>query len=52
MNIRWKLLLIKGIIWLASEIILTIVGLDDLADYSELLSEKNMLYFSTTLATT
>lgn len=47
MNIRWKFLLIKGVIWLVSEILLTLVGLDDLADYSELIFEKNTLYFST-----
>ncbi len=48
MNVRWKLLLIKGIIWLASEILLTLVGLDDLADYSEVVFEKNILYLSPT----
>ena len=47
MNIRWKLLLVKGVIWLASEIVLTFVGLDDLADYSEVIFEKNIFNFPT-----
>lgn len=37
----WQKLLVKMTFWLLAEIILTLVGLDDLADYSEfLLSEK------------
>lgn len=49
MNVRWKMLLIKGIIWLVSEIVLTLVGLDDLADYSEIVFEKNLLNSSSAL---
>ncbi len=49
MKIQWKLLLLKGVIWLTSEIVLTLVGLDDLADYSEIIFEKHTLYLSTTL---
>lgn len=33
----------KLIIWLALEIILNIIGLDDLADYSEFIFEKDMM---------
>ncbi len=47
MKVRWKLLLIKGVIWLISEILLTFVGLDDLADYSEVVFDKNTLNFPT-----
>lgn len=35
MKSSWKMALIKTIIWLTTEILLTIVGLDNLADYSE-----------------
>lgn len=43
MSIRWKTFLIQGSIWLASEILLTLVGLDDLADYGEFVFEKHLL---------
>ena len=35
MNLKWKTILIKIIIWLATEIYLNLLGLDTLADYSE-----------------
>lgn len=35
MTIRWKRLLIQAFLWLSAEIILTSIGLDDLADYGE-----------------
>jgi hypothetical protein len=41
MQIRWKKLVIQSLIWLASEVLLTVAGLDDLADYSEFLFEKH-----------
>ena len=37
MQVKWKTLFAKAIIWLGSEIILNFVGLDNLADYSEYL---------------
>jgi hypothetical protein len=40
MRVRWKTLLIQGSIWLTSEILLTLVGLDDLADYGEFIFQK------------
>ncbi|MEA5594648.1 hypothetical protein [Rivularia sp. UHCC 0363] len=44
MNIRWQKLLVKTSFWLATEIILNLVGIDDLADYSEFVYEnKNFL---------
>ncbi|HIK29932.1 MAG TPA: hypothetical protein IGS17_04505 [Oscillatoriales cyanobacterium M59_W2019_021] len=43
MRVRWKTLLIQGSIWLASEVLLTLVGLDDLADYSEFVFEKYLI---------
>ena len=35
MNLKWKTIFIKIIIWLATEIYLNLLGLDTLADYSE-----------------
>jgi hypothetical protein len=40
MNIRWQKLLVKMSFWLATEIILNLVGIDDLADYSEFIYEN------------
>ena len=39
MNIRWQKLLVKISFWLATEIVLNMVGIDDLADYSEFIYE-------------
>lgn len=38
MPIKWKTLFGKTIAWLAAEIYLNFLGLDDLADYSEFLN--------------
>ncbi len=35
MNIQWHELLYKLTIWLVVEIVLNLMGLDDMADYSE-----------------
>lgn len=40
MKIKWKKLWLKIIIWLGAEILLTAIGLDDLADYSEFLGHQ------------
>ncbi|MEO1432609.1 MAG: hypothetical protein AAFV71_26755 [Cyanobacteria bacterium J06633_8] len=40
MNIRWQKLLVKTAFWLATEIILNLIGIDDLADYSEFVYEN------------
>ena len=37
MQVQWKKLLAKTIVWLAAEILLSLLGLDNLADYSEFL---------------
>ncbi len=37
MEIRWRKLLLKLTIWLVIEIVLNLMGLDDIADYSEFL---------------
>lgn len=43
MNIRWKVLLVRITVWLVAEIILTCLGLDNFADYSEFLNEKRFI---------
>ena len=43
MEIRWKRLLTKALIWLAAEILLNTIGLDTLADYSEFVFEQNAI---------
>lgn len=35
MQIQWNKLIAKLIIWITAEILLSFLGLDDLADYSE-----------------
>lgn len=35
MQVRWKRLLLHSLLWLSAEVILTSIGLDDLADYGE-----------------
>ncbi len=40
MQVKWKQLLLKTLVWLAVEILLTFLGLDDLADYSEFIFEN------------
>lgn len=41
MKLCWKTLLVRIIIWLLLEIGLNFLGLDDLADYSEFLWDRN-----------
>ena len=43
MEIRWKTLLTKSLIWLVAEIALNSLGLDTLADYSEFVFDKNAI---------
>ena len=46
MQTRWKKLIVKVTAWLAAEIILNLLGLDNLADYSEFLYEQEVTVFS------
>ena len=41
MNASWKQFLFRTILFLTAEIYLTPLGLDDLADYSEYIFERN-----------
>lgn len=43
MKVRWKKLLVKTSVWVTAEIILTVVGLDNLADYSEFVLQSQEL---------
>jgi len=42
MNIQWKKLLLTTTIWLVTEIILNLLGLDNLADYSEFVFGRDL----------
>ena len=39
MKIYWSRVVVRSIVWLMSEIILSAIGIDDWADYSEYLFE-------------
>ena len=41
MNVRWQKLLVKTTLWLIAEIWLNFLGMDNLADYSEFIFERN-----------
>ena len=43
MKVIWKQSLYRVMVWLAAEVILNCVGLDDLADYSEFIFERNTI---------
>lgn len=44
MDIQWHMLILKSAFWLTAEVTLNLVGLDDLADYSEfLLNDRDAL---------
>lgn len=43
MQVRWKKLITQTLIWLLAELLLNFLGLDDLADYSEFLFERNVI---------
>ena len=42
---QWKKQLAKITVWLAAEILLNLMGIDDLADYSEFVFERNAIVF-------
>ncbi len=46
MKTQWKKLLVKTTVWLAAEIILNLLGLDNLADYSEFIYEQEVMVFT------
>lgn len=42
MDIRWRFAFCKFFVWLTAEVVLSTLGIDDLADYSEFIFEKNI----------
>ena len=43
MKVRWKKLLVTSTLWLTTEIWFNVLGIDDLADYSEFICEKHLI---------
>ncbi|MDJ0713360.1 MAG: hypothetical protein QNJ54_03950 [Prochloraceae cyanobacterium] len=43
MYVKWNKLLPHIVVWLATEFCLSFLGLDELADYSEFIFEKNVI---------
>ena len=35
MKVRWTKLFLRTVVWVSAEVALTLLGIDDLADYSE-----------------
>lgn len=42
-KIRWKKLFLKSSVWLSAELVLNVVGLDNIADYSEFLLKNQVV---------
>ena len=42
MDSRWRSALGRVFVWIAAEVILSVLGIDDLADYSEFVFDKNI----------
>jgi hypothetical protein len=40
---QWKKILVRTSLWLVTEIVLNFVGLDNLADYSEFVFERDAI---------
>ena len=40
MDIQWRLMVCRLCVWVAAEIVFSLLGIDDLADYSEFLWQK------------
>lgn len=43
MQVKWKKLLAKTVVWLASEILLNFLEIDNLADYSEFIFDRGVV---------
>ena len=43
-GLRWKKLLLNLSIWLTAEIVLTVLGLDNLADYGEFVIQSDVVF--------
>lgn len=43
MKVQWQKLFLKTSVWLTAEILLNVIGLDNLADYSEFMVNNQAL---------
>ncbi|MDJ0702970.1 MAG: hypothetical protein QNJ46_06775 [Leptolyngbyaceae cyanobacterium MO_188.B28] len=43
MQVKWRELLLKTSIWITAEIMLSLIGLDNLADYSEFIFQNRVM---------
>ncbi len=43
MKVQWQKLFLKTSVWLTAEILLNVIGLDNLADYSEFMLKNQAL---------
>ncbi len=43
MQVKGKKLLLKTVVWLVAEILLNFLGLDNLADYSEFIFDRDVV---------
>jgi hypothetical protein len=43
MKVQWKKMVVKITVWVAAEIILNLIGLDNLANYTEFVYEQDMV---------
>jgi len=41
--VRWRKFLVKGTFWLSTELMLGVIGMDTLADYSEFLTHSRVV---------
>jgi len=46
MRVKWKTLIAKLTVWMALELLLNLLGLDQLADYSEFLFHPNSMFLT------
>lgn len=44
LGVRWRRLCTQGSLWLAAEIVMGLIGLDTIADYSEFLLQSRLLH--------
>lgn len=45
-NRKWKKIALKVTIWLVAEVYLNFLGLDNMADYSEFIFERDAIVFN------
>jgi hypothetical protein len=50
--VRWRKFLVKGTFWLSTELMLGVIGMDTLADYSEFLTHSRVVDHIGTAMTT